>query len=232
VLWNRTNEKITDQWKVDSAYSLEAGEMPIFDLGTSNTSLDGLLGLAALQNMIEKRADIIQPLVSIGGHSALWLYAMLQTSRSNLQAPEAENRTYRNRSYSQVKEPIVVFSGTDPATHIALLSTQRPLEESAATVSQKKRWIGLGSGMRYLFAPESEPTAITQIESLPFATEPVRMQQRLTHYAKNRVTTPQSAPPSPTQTISAREQAHEQTQWIARAIIGLAILMLLAALVA
>lgn len=232
MLWNRTDEKIIEQWKVDSAYSVEAGEMPIFDLGISNTSLDGIFGLAALQNMIEKRADIIQPLVTIGGHSALWLFAMLQTSRHNLNASVTENNTYRNRSYSQIKEPIVVFSGTDPATHIALLSTQRPIEESTATVSQKKRWTGLGIGLSDLFAPESEPIAITQVENLPFATEPVRMQQHLTQYAKNRVMAPQSAPPSPTQTISEREQVHEQTQWIARATIGLAILMLLAAFVA
>lgn len=233
MLWYRTDATITEDWQAESAYSLEAGKRPLFNLGHSNTAIDGVLGLTALQKIVANYQAIVQPLVSIGGHSALWLFALLQTSRTNASQGNTEassSQPHANQSSAQM--PTVLFSGVDPSTQIALLATQQPAEQSKSAVSPKKYRVGLDKSLRHLFAPASEPSAITAVESLPFTTTPIRIQHQNIHTQPKR--THSSQPTTPARaSSSATEQTtlHEQTVWMARTMIGFALLLLLAAVI-
>lgn len=237
VLWHRTVKTIIAQWQADAAYSLEAGEKPLFNLGHSNASLDGLLGLASLQKMIAMRESIVQPVVAMGGHSALWIFALLQRTPKQSDIQSSTSAAYGNQMDSHSKEPKIVFTGADQATQIATVATQTstygvstPLG-SAMPVSPKERWTGLSASIRYLFAPTSEPSTITPVESLPFSTEPIRMQHDIAQYAQANATARRSnsGRPMPDQQEESTS-VDEQTIWTARAMIGLAILMMLTAL--
>ena len=233
MLWYRTEKAIIEQWQADTAYSLEAGGKPILNLGSSNTTLDGLLGIRALQKMNGEQENIVQPLVAMGGQSSLWLFVLLQTTRIHSNSRPNDEQPYSNRTNHFADEPDIIFTASDPATHIAALTTQSSASQSSASRinsanirSPKVRWTGLDIGMSHLFAPASEPGANSPIESLPFTIEPVRTLHHLNRYTQANTLTNQSA----THHSSSSTTPDEQTIWTARAMIGVAILMVITAL--
>lgn len=228
MLWYRTEKTIIEQWQADSAYSLEAGEQPLFNIGNSNTTIEGLLGIQTLQKMFEKRERIVQPVIAMGGQCSLWLFVLLQTTRSHSNSRPDEVQAYGKRIYRSAIEPNIVFTAIDSATHIAALTSQTAASRANSTnaLSPKVRWTGLDIGMYHLFAPASEPSANSPIESLPFTTEPIRNKHHLDHYTQTDALTRQLINQHSDSTIST----DEQTRWTRRAMIGLAILMLFTAL--
>jgi len=227
VLWHRTEKAIIEQWQADSAYSIEAGEQPLFNLGSSDTTIDGLLGINALQKMIQKRDSIVQPVIAVGGECPLWLFMLLQTTRPHSNLVSDERHGYGNRIYDTLIEPCLVFTSIDSTTHIAALTSQTAASRADSnTHSPKARWTGIDRGWYHLFAPGAEPSTNSPIESLPFTTDPIRNQHHLSRYAQPRSLTLQS--------VARRAEPHlsagEQTIWIRRAMIGLAILMGITAL--
>lgn len=236
MLWYRTDETITEDWRSESAYNLEAGKRPIFNLGHSNTTLDGILGLTALQKFIAGYQTLLQPLVAVGGHSALWLFALLQMSRPNIQTI-LESTTLPKHPIS-AQESTILFTGVDPVTQIAVVATHQSAERTRSAISPKRRWLGLRKSMRHIFAPTSEPSTITPVDGLPFTTSPIRVKHQIddTPQLGNRASLHQRNRLEATQARvweaapSTSLATHEQTVWTARAAIGLAALLFLAAL--
>lgn len=232
MLWYKTDETITADWLAESASSIEAGQRPLLNLGHSNTTIDGIMALVALQKLTTNYQAIIQPMVASGGHSALWLLVLLQTSRTRLLdrnfGPE-NSRQRAAQSYAQ--EPAILFTGVDPSTQIAFLATQEPSEQSQSTILPKKYWVGLGKSMRSLFAPAIEPSTITPIESLPFTIAPIRAKYQAIQTAQKRTRSSRFPTREQSASIADKINTHEQTTWTARIMIGFAILLLLAALV-
>ncbi len=146
-----TQDPIVDRWQSHLQYAVEAGTAPQIALGQSSDALTALIGLAALQLLIETRSDMSAPLLTAGGASGAWLGALMQPQNgAPAHSPSALN----------------IYLGADEANAIAAAGTlPRPPFGLRAPADR-----GLPAGFRAAIAPPLQPGAPFTWESLPLRT--------------------------------------------------------------
>jgi hypothetical protein len=137
--WHKSTTTYQTQWQTIIEHSLEAGQIPLFDLGASPGDLPGLATLMALLTFADQRTDVSSPLIIAGGNSVGWLVGLLYQA----QVPRVPMLTS-------------VYSGVDPSTHMA---------SSALYTSQLS---GLPASLAPYVAPEMHSGAPLW-DALPFA---------------------------------------------------------------
>src|SRR6476619_3449187 len=65
-------------WRTEIDTSLEAGQTPLLDLGSSQQMLRGLPILMALRTFAARRVDVAAPNLLIGGNPVMWLVCLMQ----------------------------------------------------------------------------------------------------------------------------------------------------------
>lgn len=112
MFWRYLAFPIQRDWQTELDTSLEAGQTPLLDLGSSQQMLRGLPVLAALRTFVTQRRDVTAPILLIGGNAALWLALLFQ-----VRSPAETRRS---------PEPTIVFAGADLPTYMASLTTLTP----------------------------------------------------------------------------------------------------------
>lgn len=144
---------ILEDWRGMLDFAAEAGDVPLLDLGMSAHSLDGLVGLAVLRTLsLSSQSSLTPVFVSIGGPSTLWLWILVSTD-----VGADSNAT------------TVVFTGIDPALHMASLTTLTGRAGRSATRSPKVSATGLPAAIRWLVLPQSEPSTIFSWQAWPLS---------------------------------------------------------------
>ncbi len=197
LFWNQAPVAIYTEWQSEIEASIEAGRMPLLDLGSSNLSLDDLAMLAALRTFVDQRVDVTAPVMIAGGSSILWLAALMQQQPTTaLRRPLA---------------PILVFAGADRATYLATLTTLLP-EQFAETGRLAQ---AAPANMAVLFTPYAQARTSLPWDLLPFAvTEEALAGSR-----------------SSDRQLAGSIDASPLELWVSWAAIGLALLLVLFALI-
>lgn len=151
MFWRQSANTLHQDWRTTIDASLEAGQIPGLDLGSSQQMLQGLPVLAALRTFATQRVDVTAPTLLLGGDAALWL-AFLMYVRS----PSEMHRS---------PEPTIVFAGPDVATYLASLTTltSERTPEAALLPQATPPWV------RPLFLPAAAAQMVLPWETLPFA---------------------------------------------------------------
>lgn len=209
MFWNRTSRSILPRWQDDLSHCIELGRSPIFYLGRSDAALDGLLGVQTLSHFAQHNRAVTAPRVLMGGESALWLFASLH-SRSVRGVPRSVGRGERR---SEQPETMVVFTGVDPATHMASIgiahapnSTSFPAEANTNGGPMP----GLPRSMAWLYAPVAEPASDAPWSAVPFLWAPAATLQAR---AVNARPAPFYEAPSAEEASAVEESA--QSVWLA-----------------
>jgi len=151
MFWPQTANTLRQDWQTTIDASLEAGQIPVLDLGSSQQMLQGLPVLAALRTFATQRVDVAAPTLLLGGDAALWL-AILMDVRS-----PGEMR--------RAPEPTIAFAGPDVATYLASLTTLTPERPPEAALLPQ----ATPPMMRPLFLPTAAAQRVLPWETLPFA---------------------------------------------------------------
>ncbi len=165
MLWNRKRNQILEDWRASLDYSLEAGGIPLFDIGLSHNTLDGLLSLAALQDFSAvPQPTLAQPLLTAGGNSPLWL---LTLDQQWLEMAHVEGKDNSEDVSERTYTFDTTFTGVDPATHMASLTVNAGAGWRTLSRSPKVRATGLPAFARSLTFPQLEPAVISTWQALP-----------------------------------------------------------------
>lgn len=100
--WRKTTTTYQTQWQTTLERSLEAGQIPLIDLGASLGELPGLSALVALLTFASQRTDVTAPVVVAGGNSVAWLVALLD----HVYLPRVPGLT-------------AIYGGAEPTTQMA-----------------------------------------------------------------------------------------------------------------
>ncbi|CAN5784338.1 hypothetical protein BH10CHL1_BH10CHL1_22810 [soil metagenome] len=150
LFWNQAPIDISTEWQSEIEASLEAGGMPLLDLGSSTLSLDDLAMLAALRTFMDQRIDVTAPVMIAGGSSGSWLAALMQRSP--------------NWGQRRPLSPTLVFAGADRATYLATLTTMLP--ERPAEINHRAHIAP--ANMAPLFTPYTQARMALPWDLLPF----------------------------------------------------------------
>ncbi len=200
--WNQAPVAIDIEWQSELEASLEAGRMPLLDLGSSHLLLDDLAMLAALRTFVAHRVDVMAPVMVAGGTSSLWLAVLMQMQ---------PNTTLR-----QPLAPTVVFAGADRASYLATLTTLAPERPSEA----ERMPASAPANMLPLFTPYTQARPTLPWDALPFA---------VTEEALTSSHVPGAQLTASGETINTG--ATSLDTWVSWAMIGLTLLLVLLALI-
>lgn len=217
AFWNRAPAYIVAQWDSQLAHSIEAGAEPVFNLGVSDTVLEGLLGVTASQGLAHSSQTTITPTLLAGGGSPLWLALLWSSSFDGARngSPKSDTSDTDGADFAGRAAPEVVYGGADMVTQIASASTLAPLF-SLHFAAPAARQTGLTLPLRWLFAPGVEPGATLLWSALPFAMQPIVRAQTPAFRLESG-----SAPAAPA--------TAEQTTWLAWTALFVAAALLLVA---
>ncbi|MFN8488544.1 MAG: hypothetical protein U0350_13170 [Caldilineaceae bacterium] len=151
MFWRQTANTLRQDWQTTIDASLEAGQSPVLDLGSSQQMLQGLPVLAALRSFAVQRVDVATPTLLIGGDAAVWLALLLQ-----VRSPSEMRRS---------PEPALVFAGPDVATYLASLTTLTPERPPEAVLLPR----ATPPAVRPLLLPPAAAQLVLPWETLPFA---------------------------------------------------------------
>ncbi len=150
-----TQDPIVDRWQAHLQYAVEAGIAPQIALGHSPDALTALIGLAALQLLIETRGDMSAPLLTTGGASGAWLAALMQA---------------QNGAPGRSPSALAIYLGADSACTVASANILPHTPPGLRAPGDR----ALPVGFRDNFAPSLQPASPFTWESLPLrALEPV-----------------------------------------------------------
>lgn len=142
--------EIESIWQQELDLSLETGEAPVFDLGVSDTGLDGMAAALAVALLDAVRKDVSAPLAMAGGTGPLWL-ANLFHQRPATTPPHSPATT-------------VAYTAPDLATHMAELQTL-----DTRTSVFRRRPADLPPWVQTAAQPSSHPGAVQTWETFPLA---------------------------------------------------------------
>jgi hypothetical protein len=150
-----TQDPIVDRWQSHLQYAVEAGIAPHVALGQSADALTALIGLTALQLLIEARSDMSAPLLTAGGTSGAWLAALMQP---------------QNGVAGHSPSALTIYLGADAASAIAAAGILPRPPAGLRPPADRALPVGFRDGA----APALQPASPFIWESLPLrALEPV-----------------------------------------------------------
>ena len=200
--WKQGPVAIDIEWQSELEASLEAGRMPLLDLGSSHLIIDDLSMLTALRTFAAHRADVLAPVMIAGGTSSLWLAALI----------EMQPATGPRRPLA----PTGIFAGADQASYLATLTTLTPARRlEAGRMSQ-----AIPANMLPLFTPYTQARPTLPWDALPFAVT----EEALT-------STRSSGSQLTAVPATVRTEATTLDAWVSWVAIGLTLLLVLLALI-
>lgn len=175
MLWNRTRNQILEDWRESLDYSLEAGGTPLFDIGLSHNTLDGLLSLSAAQSFsAASQPTLAYPLLTIGGNSPLWLLTLDPHWLGTTAKPVQPNEVTEQKKQTFT----TAFTAIDPATHIASLTVNTDPAKNMSSRAPKVQATGLPTAFQSLTLPQLEPAVISTWQALPLTISSPKPQLR------------------------------------------------------
>ena len=195
MIWPRSIPTILSDWQGMLDYAVEAGDIPLFDFGQSHNTIDGLQGLAALEQLAdESLRPTLQLTLAAGGASPLWLTLLVDA-----------------HALAETHRMTAAFTGVDPATHMASLSTHVLPGGRSISWAPKVATSGLPVAVRSLTFPQLEPAAISPWQALPLTMSIQRPLARFPQPELSRAQpTVQHAPDSPT---AEPKSSNSETDW-------------------
>ncbi|MEM7131689.1 MAG: hypothetical protein AAF702_35575 [Chloroflexota bacterium] len=212
MMWYRSIAVIESDWHEMLDYSIEAGDSPLLDLGISDNILNGMIGLLALKHLAPSgQHPLAHCILTAGGGSVMWLWALA----------DAQDMYPVDRLTS-------TFTGVDPATHMASLTTHMG-PGGRSDWAPKAAMTGLPIALRWLIFPQMEPSAISPWQALPLTISIERPLMDLPHRYEIK------SQPIPLSTLSAsnvapKPSADESDFWLIGSALIMCLLIVLVAL--
>ena len=212
MIWHRSIAHIEHDWQDLLDYSVEAGDLPLLDLGLSDNTLDGVMGLLAIHNLTTSSFHpSLRLTFSAGGNGGLWLWMLADA-----------------HEMKQTSQLTMAFTGVDPATHMASLTTHVGPGGRSANWTPKVVTTGLPTAVRWLTFPQIEPSAISPWQALPLTISTTRPMDRVPNPSLVEfVSTNRTTSDSPSS--DARLSTNESEPWLVGSALVMCFLLLLVA---